>query len=274
MLKTQCFLIVAALLLGTPIAHAEDACGNKAAAIVQQAYPEAKASTDGFRVGDASITLPTADAPVDGPHALICRAWPAYPERLLVAVPLMTKIDDDGNEGDLDLLVVDRNSLKVESRLRLPARMNDDAVRIGDIQFDTARYRLTPDQSAFGLRISLEGSSHPDPFGEVDLSLYMVDHDRLRPVLDGIVTRKNGGEWDTQCAGTFDETHRTLAMDTATTHNGYADILVTEKSSSTTASVGKNGDCQQKISKQDQPAYRLSYDGKTYPVPKAFKPLE
>jgi len=50
---------------------------------VQQAYPEAKASADGFRVGDASITLPTADASGDGPHALICRAWPAYPERLL-----------------------------------------------------------------------------------------------------------------------------------------------------------------------------------------------
>ena len=273
MLKTQCSLIIAALLLGTPIAHAEDACGNKAATIVQQAYPGAKASTDGFRVGDASITLPTADASGDDARALICRAWPAYPERLLVAVPLMTKIDDDGNEGDLDLLVIDRNSLKVESRLRLHARMNDDAVRIADIQFDTARYRLTSDQSAFGLRISLEGSSRPDPFGEVDLSLYMVDRDRLRPVLDGIVTRKNGGEWDTQCAGTFDETHRTLAMDAAT-HNGYADILVTEKSSSTTASVGKNGDCQQKISKQDQPAYRLSYDGKTYPVPKALKPLE
>ena len=185
----------------------------------------------------------------------------------------MTKIDDDGNEGDLDLLVIDRSSLKVESRLRLHARMNDDAVRITDIQFDTARYRLTPDQSAFGLRVSLEGSSRPDPFGEVDLSLYMVDHDRLRPVLDGIVTRKNGGEWDTQCAGTFDETRRTLAMDAAT-HNGYANILVTERSFSTTASVDKQGDCQQRISKRDQPAYRLSYNGNTYPVPKALRPLE
>jgi hypothetical protein len=273
MLKTRYFFVVAALLFGGRIAHAEDACGNKAAAIVRQAYPEAKASADGFSVGAARITLPTADASDDDAHALICHAWPAYPERLLVAVPLMTKIDDDGNEGDLDLLVIDRNSLKVESRLRLHARMNDDAVRIADIQFDTARYRLTPNQSAFGLRISLEGSSRPDPFGEVDLSLYVIDHDTLRPVLDGIVISKNGGEWDTQCAGTFDETHRTLAMDKAT-HNGYTDILVTEKSSSTKASVGKNGDCEQKISKQDQPAYRLSYDGKTYPVPKALKPLE
>jgi len=49
---------------------------------------------------------------------------------------------------------------------------------------------------------------------------------------------------------------------------------VTERSFSTTASVGKNGDCQQKISKQDQPAYRLSYNGETYPVLKALRPLE
>ncbi len=271
--KTRHFLMAAALLLGSQIVHGEDACGGNATAIVQQAYPKAKVSPTGFVVDGATITLPAPDDIGESTHPLICHAWPAHPEVLLVAVPLMTKLGDDGNEGNLDLLVIDRKSLKVQSRLRLHGRMNDDAIRIADVQFDTPRYRLTPDQSAFGLRIDLEGSSRPDPFGETDLSLYVIDHNTLRPVLNGIVTNKNGGEWDTQCAGTFDETHRTLAMDTAT-HNGLADILVTEKSSITTASPGKNGDCQQKVTKKDPQTYRLSYDGKTYPVPKALKPLE
>jgi hypothetical protein len=268
-------LVVAALWCGISVTHAASGgCGIDAQAIIRQAYPTAKATDKGtYTVSNATITLPAGDDIDSDPHALTCRNWPAHPGSTLVAVPLMTKAVDGENEGDLELLVIDSASQKVQQRLKLPGRMADDAVQIRRVALDTAHYQLAPGQTAFGLRLSLEGSSRVDPFGEVDLWLYTVDHGKLVPVVDGIVTDRSGGEWDGNCAGDFDGARRTLAMDRAT-QNGYADIVVTETASSSTSTVDKDGQCNEKDHPVKKRDYRLSYDGKSYPVPKDLKPLQ
>jgi hypothetical protein len=274
MSKTRQLAIMAALLCGTAAAHAEsNGCGIDPEAIVKQAYPEARPTDKGtYTLGGATITLPTADSINGDPHALICKNWPAHPELTLVAVPLMTSIAEGENDGDLELLVFDSANHSVQQRLKFQGRMSDDAVQIRSVVLDTARYQLAPDRMAFGVRITREGSSHANPFEEVDLWLYVIDHGQLKPVLDGIVTGDSGGEWDTSCAGTFNDARRTLSVDPAI-HNGYADIVVTEKASSSTAAVGKDGQCNEKNAPSKKQSYRLSYDGKTYVVPKALRPL-
>ena len=267
-------LLATTLLFVAHMAHAaSDDCIGRATAIVKQAYPKAK-STDAqsFTVNGATITLPSTDSIGADPHAMVCKKWPAHPQSLLVAVPLITKAGDDENEGDLELLVLDSTTLKVQQRLKLEGRMSDDAIQIRSVVLDTARYQLAPGNMAFGLRLTQANNSHSNPFEEADLWLYAIDHDQLHPILYGIVTHKNGGEWDTHCAGTFDEFNRTLAMDPAV-HNGYADILVTEKSSTSVSVVGKDGQCNEKTDNDKKQTYRLGYDGKTYPVPKALRPL-
>lgn len=272
MQSTHRLLLATTLLFAAHLAYAAtDDCIERAATIVQQAYPKAKATAKGsFSVGGAVITLPTPDNIGTDPHAMVCKTWPAQPQRLLVAVPLMTKTVDSENEGDLELLVLDKATLKVQQRLMLAGRMSDDAIQIHSIELDTARYQLAPNNIAFGLRLTQANNSRANPFEEADLWLYAIDHDQLRPVLDGIVTHSNGGEWDTNCAGTFDGADRTLAMDSAM-HNGYADIRITEKSSSDVSVVGKDGQCDSKTDSSKQ-TYRLSYDGKNYPVPKVLRP--
>ncbi|MBP1860201.1 PA3715 family protein [Rhizobium herbae] len=268
-------LAAATLLLGMGVSHAaDDECGARAKDIVQHAYPNAvKASDTGFTVDGFVITLPEESLVGDDPHAILCRVWPAHPELMLVAVPLVGAQSDDGNTGDLELLVLDAASLDVRQRLRLAGRMSDDAVRITQVAFDTARYQLAPGQMAFGLRIFQHGSSGPNPFGEVGLWLYAIVNGKLVPVLDGITVSDNHGEWDTNCAGTFDETNRTLAMQ-STVHNGYADILVSETSSSRVSAVGANGECGDQQVSQKKSTMRLVYDGKQYNVPEASKPLD
>lgn len=266
-------LVSAAFLSGTQFAFAEDGCGGQAAAIVQRAYPDAVKSSDtAFSLKNMSITLP-AESASDDPHAVICRIWPAHPEAMLVAVPLIGAQSNDGNEGDLELLVLDAASLDVRQRLYLAGRMADDAIRITKISFDTARYRLAPQQMAFGLRIFQHGSSGPNPFGEVGLSLYTIANGKLVSVLTGITVNDNHGEWDTNCAGTFDETSRTLSMQ-STAHNGYADILVSETSSTTVASVAANGECVEKRDGPKETAMRLTYNGREYAVPDDLKSLD
>jgi hypothetical protein len=131
---------------------------------------------------------------------------------------------------------------------------------------------LAPGQSGFGVRLAKEGASRVNPFEEVSLSLFAIDSGQLKPVLDGIVVISSTGEWDGNCAGTFERTTRTLAMGKIG-RNGYADVMVTEKASSNATAVDDKGECGERNRKSDAARIRLIYDGKRYSVPEAMKPF-
>jgi hypothetical protein len=187
----------------SPTWAAADDCGD-AAALVQRAYPKAQKSADGasFTIEPhTSIALTVMD---DDTPGLVCKIWPAHDDVLLVAVPLIASAQSSHNHvGDIELLVVDRKSRQVRQRLLQPGLMTDDAIAIRKVEFDTGRYALAPDVTGFGLRIYVANHSQPNPFSETDLRLYAVDGDALRVVLDGLIVEGNGGEGDTNCAGSF-----------------------------------------------------------------------
>ena len=262
-----------ALLLGAASqAATENECGPNAERIVQSAYPQAHKADDGrYRLDHSIINLPNGTSLSGEPQAMVCRVWPAHPEKMLVAVPLMNEVNRDGysNNGDLELLVLERDSLKVQQRLRLPRLMDDDAIRIEGIRFDTARYRLSTQDTAFGLNIYTEGDSRANPYEDTTLRLYHIEGEHLAPVLDNVVVAEQSGEWDTTCEGYFNKTKRTIAMAT-TRHHGLADMLVTETRQHS-VSKGDSQNCQT----QDEPArirkFTLTYDGSTYNVPQALQ---
>ncbi|WP_051903991.1 hypothetical protein [Neorhizobium vignae] len=262
------------LLLAEAALAAEGGCGTETAAIIAQAYPTAEKTSETEFVADgATIFVPEEEkGSGDGRHPVVCRIWPSYPERLLVAIPLITQVSETQTTGDLELLVLDASTLKVQQRLRLKERIVDDAIAIKSITFDTARYQLADRQIAFGLRLAKEGASRVNPIEEVSLSLYTIGSGQLKPVLDGIVVISGSGEWDGSCAGTFTRTTRTLAMGKIGA-SGYADIVVTEKTSSSTAAVDKKGDCGERSRNDVTARTRLSHDGKRYPVPEALRPF-
>jgi hypothetical protein len=238
---------------------------------VQQAYPKARTSADGTSFTlepHTSIALTHADGDAPG---LVCKIWPAHDDLLLVAVPLIdsAKSGDDEHVGDIELLVVDRKSLQVRQRLLQPGLMTDDAIAIRKVEFDTGRYGLAPDVTAFGLRIEMANHSQPNPFSETDLRLYALDGDALRMVLDGLVVANNGGEGDTNCAGSFHSSKVSLAM-SAASHHGYHDITVVERTYTDEPSPDKNGECQSHPGKSVSQTYRLRYDGSSYAVPAAL----
>lgn len=266
-------LSAAALIFDMPAAlAAQNDCGSQGVTIVKKAYPAAQEMSDQvFEIDGATIKV-SADA-YDYPHAVICRIWPSRPEFTLVAVPLMTRQSDDGNEGDLELLVVNTSDSAIRQRLRLPHLMTDDALYISSIAFDTARYRLTPDKAAFGLRVSVQGSSRPNPFGETTLRLFRIDEkERLTPVLDNLIVSSNQGEWDTNCAGEFHTTERTLSM-APSARNAIADIVVDETSTTTISTPGKDGACVDTKTAGSK-NYRLRYETSVYRVPEGLSRTE
>jgi hypothetical protein len=253
------------------VLSAERECGARGPDIILKAYPTAqKISEREFKFGGETIALPADGS--DDPHGLICRIWPARPELTLVAAPLMISQSDDGNEGDIEILVVDSDSLKPRARLRLPNLLTDDAVFVSSVAFDTARYHLSHSETAFGLRIARRGSSGPNPFGETTLWLFVIDDNGLRPVLDNLVVTDGQGEWDTNCAGEFQATERTLAMGRRVPGR-YSDILVTEKMTKTISTLAPDGTCVDDKSTVASER-RLRFQGTAYSIPADLKRID
>lgn len=263
--------ILLSAILGVPALDAQagesSRCDGRAETIIRTAYPDAQKNDETtFQFGGSTIQINDGETIVDTPHTVKCRVWPANPQLALVAVPLIKSTNDDGTIGDLELLVIETASLAVKHRLLLADRMTDDAVSISAVEFDTARYRLTQEQTAFGLRISTTGSSRPNPYYGVGLWLYVIEHGSLRPVLDGLIVSQNAGEWDTNCAGEFQSSESTLAMSSKRT-NGYADITLVETKSTRTSFVEKDNECKDKTVTSKPQTLRLVYDGERYPIP-------
>ncbi|HEY9130419.1 MAG TPA: hypothetical protein VIM98_01580 [Dyella sp.] len=258
------FSLVVLLLCGIWAAPANAEC-VQAEAIVHQTYPTATHAGGSYRLDEYAIALPGGDA--DDAQQVVCKSWPAHPEFILALVPLMASGSDDEHSGDLDILVLDSKSLKVQQRVRLKGYMNDDAVRITGLALDTARYQLAPGTPAFGIRKTLEGSSRANPFGEVDLALFATIDGKLRAVLDGMVVSRNNGEWDTNCAGTFSDSHVVLTMGKTATH-GLVDIDVAGTREESSNYLDKQQQCQEKKGTPGKIQAQLRYDGQKYVVPK------
>lgn len=260
---------LAGFLSAAPMAlSAEESCGARLSEIVAKAYPSANPLPDkAFEVEGKTLTLPDEDRLGDNPQAVLCRTWPARPDLMLVAVPLMDKVAEEGmHEGDLDILVLDSASLDVKQKYRLEGMMSDDAIFITELAFDTAFYQLAPGNVAFGLRKATRSSSSPNPYNDTTLWLLAIEGQQLKPVLENLVVAKFGGEWDMNCNGEFDSVSRTLTM--APAKSPMADIVVSDtlvhRLSEGTAEVCKDTE------KTTTAKHRLRFKDGSYEVPKAL----
>lgn len=205
-----CLVFATLVTITTNFAAADDGCASKAADIVRQAYPNVyEFSENGFRLNvENGPNVSTANIYEDSPQTydVFCRVWPANPDLMLVAIPIIREMSNDGTVGDLDLLVLDAKTLQIRQRLLLEDEIQSDAVYISGMAFDTAHYLLAPDQLAFGFRISKTGSSRVFPFGETRLTLFIIDGQDLRAVLRNALVSQGRGEWDGDCISQYSET--------------------------------------------------------------------
>jgi hypothetical protein len=200
---------------------------------------------------------------------VVCKVWPARAGLTLVAVPLPRVEQDVYGETDLELLVVGSASGEVSARKLLPGELNWDAIYVSGIAFDTAPYWVSERRLAFGVRVSREGSSRANPFSEQSLNLYVLDGDSIHPVLSDLVMAESVGEWDTNCAGTWREMSRTLALAERPGLNGYHDLVLREKRTFN-RDEARGDDCETVEGYNQKQRYHLSYDGERYAVPKGL----
>ena len=199
-----------------------------------------------------------------------CKVWPAKPTLTIRTATTFVadKTDPSGDSGDYDLALQleDTNSQAPVASYKQPALYNSDAVAFEGLTIDTARYVLNPSTRAFGLRAKYEHSSSYSPYSAEQLTLYIQEGHNLRPVLDGLITRSQQGEWDTeQCTGEGLQRRRTVEMASTTTH-GFADLVVRTEIVKL-KSLRRGGECVDDNSAPRVDTITLKYNGSTYPIP-------
>jgi len=252
--------LISALLWLPATASAQD-CGTDSAARVTRAYQQRDARALPDRP-DWTIAVDRA----------ACRVWPADTSVTLMAVPLLgpEEFNGDVQQGDLDVLVVDSATLRPRAGLRLPDAMSSDAIRVDGVHLDTARYHLSADTRAFGVRITRSGSSRANPFGDEKLQLFVNEGSRLEVITDPIVMQRTNGEWDTNCAGEFQELSRTLEVG-AVPKQGWAPLRIRERSSETLQREDADGNCNETRKTLPGAVHTLTPQGRHYPLPEAVK---
>ncbi|MDN4588649.1 hypothetical protein DBA29_09110 [Xenophilus aerolatus] len=206
-----------------------------------------------------------------------CKPWPAYPGRSIVVLPLVNGVAKDARKTlDLEVLVIQRpdngNTERdtVLARLYQPEAIEEDAIRIQDIRIDTARYVLSPEARAFGLRVRYNGSSRANPYASETLRLYVPQGARLRQVLDEVVIDRDSGEWDTQCNGRFEQLRTLLSVGHGRSE-GFADLTLSRNLTQSRAQVHEDGHCNEKALPPQYSSVVLHYDGERYRVPKSLR---
>lgn len=165
---------------------------------------------------------------LDGGHA-VCKTWTANEALTIAALPLLQKDNGDGpNVVDIEVLVADTaTGAVIAHRFQRAAIRYEGDHYFDGIELDTARYQLTATQRAFGVRLKSSGGPPADMSGIATLSLYLIDGQHLRTVLDRLSVSNWTGDRDGPCVSTS-ETSRTLALRPEGAQ-GYAALRVSEK---------------------------------------------
>jgi len=252
-------LLLAAACAATLPAHAQDCHDAQAAA--EEAYVVRAENALPDRLG---YTRDTAGS--------VCRRWPARPELTLLATPVWRDGGDgDARTGDVEVLVIDSDTLATRAWAVLSGALDSDAIFFDGMHLDTARYQLAPDTLAFGLRVQRRNGSGPNPFSEEQLYLLAVQADTLRTLGPPMVLRRFQAEWDTRCAGDSTDVSRTVAVGPKGRH-GLADLILRERRV-TTHSWMEGDTCRDQDTPVEGERHVLRFDGRRYAVPEALQPL-
>ena len=207
----------------------------------------------------------------DGKSMSRCNVWPAFPSQAISvkSTYLADAGGDDAGAFDLDLAILNASDARPIATYRKPGAYNSDAVRLEDVRIDTARYRLTPDVRAFGLRSKFSHSSHAIPYEKTDLALYVREGNELRPVLEGLVVAKSNGEFMNDCEGYTKTIRRTVEIGPSS-HHGLADLIVTTNGNKM-KNTQSGKECLSKTTRLKQKQITLTYDGQQYIVPEDLR---
>ncbi|MNY28366.1 hypothetical protein D3C86_1623380 [compost metagenome] len=132
---------------------------------------------------------------------------------------------------------------------------------LSEITIDTGLYQLNEKDRAFGIRVSYSGSSKPNPYYYSDLSLFIVQNNLMKRILKNYQIDRASGEWDTRCAGEFEDIIGNIDLDKNRT-NGFKNLIIKSKIKHTKSFL-VDDNCEEKVTTKNSIKY-LKFNGKEY----------
>ncbi|CAB3967650.1 multidrug ABC transporter ATPase [Burkholderia cenocepacia] len=240
-----------------PTAHAADnqPCGDDTVTAVAR------------WAGIASARIATRDAD-RLVVASACKVMPNAPETTIAAIAFdslpKSKNPDDSERLQVVALVEGGKVVAAERSV-----VEEDAATEIDensYRIDTAPYRLSPDVRAFGVVFtsSARGASCPDAAASEELTLWVREGNRIRPVfgtnLYGWVSVEGAACSASLGDATSENARMTIAVEKTPSH-GFADLSITAHITKTQRKDGEYSDTGKRTARTI-----VHYDGKTYGI--------
>jgi len=139
----------------------------------------------------------------------ICKKIPNTPKALVI-LPYKDTEEEDIYTLSLVVAVVDMDNKKVLQSFFLPSVEDSDALYIGKIDLDVTTFSQISDKITFSINIEMYGSSRGSPYLEKTLTLYEIDDNNLKKLLDKLSIANGSGENDGNGKGYFTNHLKTL----------------------------------------------------------------
>lgn len=191
----------------------------------------------------------------------------ALPEaRTLYVIPVYetTEKDELGNTfraWNACIVIADNQTGQVHCKYYEDRAWTSDAIKLTGIAIDTGRYVVTGNTAAIGVLVSYTGSSQPNPYNAIDLSLFVPENKELKQILRNFRVATFSGEWDTRCSGTFEDRHSIITTGRSKT-GGWHDLVIRTQVS-TIRNRPVDNDCVEHT-KTSGSTRKLKYNGSSY----------
>ncbi len=162
---------------------------------------------------------------------------------------------------DIYVLIVDNKTGKIKSKFFEADSLTSDAVVLNSIEIDTGLYKLNTTTRAFAIRFNYTGSSGPNPYHQTDLSMFIEKGQKINRIIDKFPISEFHGEWDTTCAGEFEEIESSIAIDKQQT-NSFNNLIISQKIKKT-INIKVNDDCEEKETKTEK-KYMMKFNKSKY----------
>lgn len=242
-------------LAAAPAVHAAD----------DQACDDATVVAVARWAGIASARIATRDA-----NRLVvtsaCKVMPNAPKTTIAAAAFdsLPKSQHPDDSSKLQVVALVEGGKVVAAERSIVEE--DAATEVGpnSYRIDTAPYRLSPDVRAFGVVFtsSARGPSCPDAAASEELTLWIREGNRIRPVFGTNLYGWVGVEGDACGAGTgnarSEDAKMTIAVEPASSH-GFADLSITAHVTQTKREDGNYSETGKRTARTV-----VKYDGKSY----------
>jgi hypothetical protein len=212
-------------------------------------------------------TVPYVDFETLSP---ICKPWRQMNGYAIVTKPYIYTV----KSGELTYLgmfigVVDKINRKMIGSINENKIMVADALEPARIIIDTASYKIKEGTVAFGVRTMRRNNSEAVPRQDEFLNLYILDQNRIKKIINSMVSESYQGEGVRDCEFVTREKNTSISVSRNST-KGFFDLLAKVKGIHT--KLVQIGTSCKKVSKPSKAIdYTLKFNGDTYELPEALQ---